>query len=99
MEKLTKKQRHEVYKKALDIIENSHIRRRDDTLYVQGLLGICSAISDITRSHNCYSEMDFHYPELWLFRPTENQTQNSKWSGCTYKIRRVILMFCIEMTR
>lgn len=85
----TKKERHEIYKKAI-----AH-----DQLY---MFGICFVVSKIVGNNECYYRMGTEYPELYLFRPEENTPPNSYWNygrADQLKTRKVILQFCIEMTK
>ena len=99
MKKLTKKQRHEIYKKALELTYN------DEPIYYheyikKNELGLCTFIGwgvfkgDFTNVYNR------SLIEMYLFEPDNNP-------DCWYKDydsvnllnRQLVLMFCIEMTR
>ena len=94
MKKLTKKQRHEIYKKVLN---NSY------PSYLFSSCGLCfdllSEVDDVTfKSSNAI----ILFPEFGLFKP--NSLINNIWweeydEELNQDNRRICLMFCIEMTR
>jgi hypothetical protein len=95
MKKLTKKQRHEIYKKALES-------------YGECEIFLCNHLSMVVnKEHEC---SEFNYPELYLFTNPETdklflsdhiegtpETTSIIPNGILF--RQLILMFCIEMTR
>lgn len=92
--KYTKKQRHEIYKKALD--------RFDEVAHV----GLCEKIA-VVSGHNLAAGFCFEsnintliYPELFLFKTRPNPYWLSCYQDYDEKtMRKIVLMFCIEMTR
>lgn len=93
MKKLTKKQRHEIYKKAY-LIKNDFYRYTD--LISSGLCILFRAAMDKDSEDFMFYETPKHLPELKIFldeleklNTTENETNS---------IREVITLLCIEMT-
>jgi hypothetical protein len=94
MEKLTKKQRHEIYKKALPLIQEHH--------------WACYAIEKVMglKTGSLEAHVDKIFPELWSFR-NESACKtifldcvDFNWQdGSGQAFRELVLMFCIEMTR
>ena len=89
MKKLTKKQRHDIYKEALLISY--------DKSYPYFFNGLCHLFKDKFKIdvYYQYDIKEYNYdimPELNLFIAEEYPILN--WDD-----RRLILMFCIEMTR
>lgn len=87
--KYTKKQRHEIYKRALN-------EKNFDA-------GLCYALLDAAKE--CGGSWESHklFPEFFLFRTSENPKYDY-WYGDAIKgigneIREIVLEFCIEMTK
>ena len=89
MRKLSKKERHEVYKKALELVDYNYIQEHYAT-------GLCYLFSNYLNVNIYYqyriNESNYDImPELNLFIIEDYPSIN--WND-----RRLILMFCIEMT-
>jgi len=100
MEKrLSKKQRHNYYKQALQINQE----RVDSNLLFD--LGVCNLLGLILFNHlSDFDKVDLRlFPEFELFRPESHGnywfTDISGGSKDNNDIRQLVLMFCIEMTR
>lgn len=97
MKQLTKKQRHKIYKEALDKIMN-------DT-YMCGCEALFSCTDLMRPIYIHYHELEFIFPEFDLFKPSKN-VAGRWWSSneniltdIDFENRTLALMFCIEMTR
>lgn len=95
--KYTKKQRHEIYKKALERFQSNQE------------IFVCNAISRINKDHDC-SKINF--PELFLFNESNEDAwltdiyiidgegiTSASGTEMGNKLRQIVLMLCIEMTR
>lgn len=93
--KYTKKQRHEIYKKAY----NQFITRESENNYNN----ICGVIDFITQYNGCYLcsiKMDVYFPELWMFN--DMGINNRFWEfedADKEETRKLVLSFCIYMTK
>jgi len=91
--KLTKKQRKEVYKKALKRIETYHNRY------------LCTSISEVMIRKNRYVstyQVPSIFPEIKLFEPTKQQINSANlgwWNDNNREIRVVALELCILMCK
>lgn len=91
-EPLTKKERNEIYKKALAAIEDT-----PDGWFV------CTTISSIT-GYRIFEIGEYTFPELFLFRERSFSSWLSTEKGFFYgqeyfkSIRVLVLSFCIAMT-
>lgn len=103
MKKLTKKQRHDFYKKILNInLENSSYGIQT------GVVGFCDASSnELFGSIFDYRKIKpSMFPEYFMFKPKNNSAywfadENDcfRTSMQGNDVRQLVLMFCIEMTR
>lgn len=97
MRKFTKKQRHEIYKKALSHLP--YIKREFPHH------GLCSVFEDIRRKHDLritpYDTKGFGLPELDLFFDLRcaYPFRHEYSFDLAWNQREQILMFCIEMTK
>lgn len=94
MKKLTKKQRHEIYK-------NAYIISADGTCGCKALFSQLYECNEVLYLH--YKKMEFMFPEYNLFRP-ENMGTLFRWfSELNDKTeiaqRQTAFLFCIEMTK
>ena len=95
MEKLTKKQRHEVYNKALDNFLNG----------VDSNNGLCFLIARATRRLKLNDELYddiYESHESKYFPEYANTFDEDGWYDLPshdWSVRLILLMFCIEMTR
>ena len=94
MKKLTKKQRHDIYKKALPLIQKESFA--------------CYAIEKVLNLN--YDSLQpivaKKFPELWSFRNDNmpktiflSYKDTNIFDGSAQRFRELVLMFCIEMTR
>ncbi len=97
MEKLTKKQRHKIYKEALDKIMTDN--------YTCGCEALFSSTDYMRPLWIHYHKLQFIFPEFNLFKPSKDVT-GRWWSSdantltdLDFENRTLALMFCIEMTR
>lgn len=83
--KYTKKQRHEIYKKALI----SAIKYGENCT-------LCYRMEDVTGLFPYESE----FPELFIFKP-ENVSETGLWFpwNNSFEHRKTVLEFCIYMTK
>lgn len=93
MKKLNKKQRHKIYKKALNVLqENSHFWGAWEIKGICHALMYCAYPKEISyetlKLLNCF-------PEFALF---ESETGIGFWFD-GLKERETVLTFCIEMTK
>lgn len=103
MKKLTKKQRHEIYKNAL----NELIRFKDTAKWNYGICHFIQQVSGYNKDKApcAYEDRAFGYPEFDLFFENEGDAFFYFYETIDYhlynlfEIRQLILMFCIEMTR
>ena len=101
MEKLTKKQRHEIYKKALDKYDYFNSK------YNAGVLGGCEAINCIINGHFSQDNEVItkkYFPEFFLFKDATSEymwLDLHEYEAMNTRIEfiKLVLMFCIEMTR
>lgn len=89
----TKKERHFLYKRSLNLLNRN-------PFYC--LCGCLHISNDRFKRHNIHK----HFPEFDNFRPTERFNYGDKFffEDCEkmdirIKTRKIILQFCIEMTR
>lgn len=101
MKKLSKKQRHEVYKKAVSIVET-------------GSCGCYALFSILYPNKVCirifYKNTGYYFPEYYLFKP-DDINYGDRWFEYSHikrgnidhdsaaKHRTLALQLCIEMTK
>ena len=103
--KLTKKQRHELYKKAMELRENDKYLIKEFNLTPKRQCGICALIYESMINLN-YPEKYIHtslflelLPELKSIKPKKERKDRFWWSRETYSIRDKKLKQLIEMTK
>jgi len=89
---MTKKQRNEVYKKALISLEE------ESSHHFSNSYSICRALEDHSDYYAGDSLVPF-FPEAELFNPNINTNTGEYWlPKKDLQTRQIILDFCIEMT-
>lgn len=103
MKKFTKKQRHEIYKKALDfsILAEKEINTHKG--FVCNSIYYSSGIKDVQINENVFPEL-FLFKEnnygAWLSHGADNSGIELYSGGKHFfSFRQQVLMFCIEMTK
>ena len=98
MKKLTKKQRHEIYKKAYKLLINDKpVFYHEEFSKIE--LGICTIIGWGLGKKEWEGMDDEQYPEVYLFCPFDGRTFWFKKNQDGYESRQHVLLFCIEMTK
>lgn len=86
--KYTKKQRHEIYKIGLEKFD----------LY--NTSGLCHVLIRSTKLRHLRSfDLEPYFPEFYLFKPYDEAYNWWDSSSESNEQRKLVLMFCIEMTR
>jgi len=100
---LTRKQRHKIYKSALDIYKKLITK---DAVYTNGL---CFAIKESIEYNklsiddmiifNPYIFMETSYPELWKYKPANTGIEDYWWEENDTKTRLKVLNIIIDETK
>ena len=94
MKKLTKKQRHEIYKKA-------HALTKDGMCGCEALFS--TLLDTKTNLFPHYGYMSKIFPEYYLFKPPVKTSIDERWFNGELdeqiKERQIAILFCIEITR